>query len=524
MTENTQRDESFLWGVATSGYQTEGGFNGPGEPQNNWSWAEQSGAIERSGIAGDFWRMAEADFERCQKLGLSSFRLGVEWSRVQPIRESSEEIFSGEIQPPPFDEIALARYAEMIVACRDRGLEPVITFHHFVHPAWLGSDPWLKRETLPLFVRYVETVLNRILDAWNGRDPLTVPRIFVTINEPNMLAFNHYLSGLFPSKGARGLQNTSTALALLLEAHVLAYQSIHRIYRERGFPLPQVGWNSYCSDFYWADQAWFDLFFLGGQSISRHSLQERMRWREIEFEEALLHSRLYMKHPARIALRTVAKRLLVPWSRKLLEGAVWGPLIELLRGMKEPPLDYLGYDYYDPFIAHILRVPRLDDVEFRPRPWHGWTLEAMTSKWWDWKPIPEGMIFFSRWMAKHRKPLIILENGMAYRHDKRSGSLDRKDGLRRLDYLRDHLEAVRQIRAEGLPLVGYYYWSLVDNFEWGTYAARFGLLGRGEDGRQRHEVNSFGENASEFYSQEIQRIDAFCREAAEPLARKALVP
>src|ERR1700722_15313340 len=131
----------FLWGVATSAYQAEGGYNGPGQPQTNWATAEQRRDVAIAGATADFWHRYEEDFARCRELGLNAFRLGLEWSRIQPAREDAPG------SPPPFDHAALDHYAAMLAPCQRSGLEPIVTLHHFVHPAWLGGDPWLEETT-----------------------------------------------------------------------------------------------------------------------------------------------------------------------------------------------------------------------------------------------------------------------------------------------------------------------------------------------------------------------------------------
>ncbi|HBE29865.1 MAG TPA: glycoside hydrolase family 1 protein, partial [Cyanobacteria bacterium UBA11368] len=73
---HTPSNQDFLWGVATSGYQSEGGYNGTGQPQNNWSLWEQQGKVMQTGNASAFWHRYEDDFQTCQKLGLNAFRLG----------------------------------------------------------------------------------------------------------------------------------------------------------------------------------------------------------------------------------------------------------------------------------------------------------------------------------------------------------------------------------------------------------------------------------------------------------------
>ena len=78
-------------GVATSGFQIEGGFNGDGEPQNNWAGWEASGRTARSGMACDFWRHPEEALDRAAALGCNAFRLSVEWARLEPRPERYDD-------------------------------------------------------------------------------------------------------------------------------------------------------------------------------------------------------------------------------------------------------------------------------------------------------------------------------------------------------------------------------------------------------------------------------------------------
>ena len=138
--------DGFLVGVATSGYQIEGGFNGPGEPHNNWSGWEDIGRVARSGIACDFWRHPEEALDRAAALGCDAFRLSVEWARLEP-------------SPGKFDESALERYAEILSLCGARGLAPMVTLHHFTHPWWLGEEFWLRPGSPDVFARHVGRVV-----------------------------------------------------------------------------------------------------------------------------------------------------------------------------------------------------------------------------------------------------------------------------------------------------------------------------------------------------------------------------
>ena len=138
--------EGFHFGVATAGFQVEGGFNGPGEPGNNWLRWEQVGRVEPSGNAVGFWDRPEEALDRAAGLGCDSFRLGLEWARVEP-------------RPGEVDDRALAGYGEIIDGCIQRGLEPLVTLHHFTHPSWLGEDFWLRPDAPERFLAWVELVL-----------------------------------------------------------------------------------------------------------------------------------------------------------------------------------------------------------------------------------------------------------------------------------------------------------------------------------------------------------------------------
>ena len=74
------RQTNFLWGVAISAYQSEGGYNRSGEPQTNWALAEKRGDVDPLGDATRFFSHYEEDLRRCLALGLNAFRMSIEWS------------------------------------------------------------------------------------------------------------------------------------------------------------------------------------------------------------------------------------------------------------------------------------------------------------------------------------------------------------------------------------------------------------------------------------------------------------
>ncbi|MGC1480712.1 MAG: family 1 glycosylhydrolase [Chthoniobacterales bacterium] len=485
----------FLWGVSTSGYQSEGGYNGEGQPQNNWSRAERSGRVETTGRAAEFWERADEDFARAQDMGLNAFRLGLEWPRIQPSTslERLDEV-------PPFDFDAIDGYADRIAMARKRGLEPVVTFQHFTHPAWLGMDAWLEDRSVGLFGEYVATALERIttrLIEVHSTDPL---RWLITLNEPNILIQNTYLAPHFPGD-ASGLKVGVRAMNRMLAAHVRAYNVIRDLYEERGWGEVMITTNTFCSDSYWSDQAILDL--LSSREIktplnetfatNRKALQQAIREAKLPFHGG------FFSALGRMLSWTIDR--LAP--KHFTEETFRFFLDELAASKRERVFDFIGLDYYDPFAAHVFRPPSFRDLEFKTKGVKSWLMDGMTSKWWDWRMLPEGLHFFCHYYTKfYDRPLLIAENGMAHRRKRDNAhSHERRDEMTRSEFLRRHLAEVSRLRKEGCPLVGYLHWSMTDNYEWGSYTPRFGLFSIDyEAGAVREEIDHLGDCPSETYA------------------------
>ena len=113
----------FRWGTATAAHQVEGN----NKNSDWWSWEQGQGTIldgRQSGLACNWWEDAEADLDRAAEMGTNAHRFSLEWSRIEP-------------QPSQFDETALERYRAILTAMHQRGIEPMVTLHHFSNPLWL---------------------------------------------------------------------------------------------------------------------------------------------------------------------------------------------------------------------------------------------------------------------------------------------------------------------------------------------------------------------------------------------------
>ena len=464
----------FLWGVATSAYQSEGGYNGPGQPQTNWAAAERKKDVVTAGEAADFWTRYPEDFACCRTMGLNAFRLGIEWSRVQPTGTDAPG------PPPPFDYHALDRYVDMLVHCRQNGLEPIVTLHHFVHPSWLGTDPWLESDITEHFCRYVsETLLyvNRALSDRHGFPPI---RYYITINEPNMLVLNTYFGTQFPGRGRKtnGLRTLLDVSRRMLITHVHAYNLIHQIFEKESWPEPMVTFNNYCSDLYWSDKVLLDLVSVRQRGIRFEHLSEYIFGKIHDFEQAFAAARIPLKKDLPYLFGAGLKKISNWLGYKTFIPQCFAELVEQLYAAdRQSALDYIALDYYDPFAAHMFRHPVWWDHEFKNKSLRSWLMNSVTSKWWDWRVLPDGMRFFCDYYSKDlgNLPILITENGMALRRRMDNKNTQRRDRMTRSHFLRLHVAAVKSMIESEIPLIGYLHWSLFDNYEWGSFTPRFGL-------------------------------------------------
>jgi beta-glucosidase/6-phospho-beta-glucosidase/beta-galactosidase len=489
--------QELLWGVATSAYQAEGGYNGPGEPQTNWAAAEQRGEVAITGRTADFWNRYEEDFARCRDLGLNAFRLGLEWSRIQPTREGG------------WDLAALDHYAAIMRSCRAHGLEPVVTLQHFVHPAWLGADAWLSPETSPLFTSYVRAAVAHINQRLE--QPL---KWFITINEPNMLVLNTYLGRQFPGEARSGFRTMTRAYDQLLRAHVLAYNAVHDLYADAGWERPQVTINNYCSDLYWSDKLLLDLLASRERGVTREQLDGYIVGCARGFSAAFAAARIPLHKDPAYYFGAALKRVSNWIGYRTFDAENFGAFLDALYAApRTSAMDYIGLDYYDPFAAHAFRLPVFWDHEFKNNSLRTWMLATVTSKWWDWRVLPRGLHFFCKHYAQDfGRAVLIAENGMAQRRRPDNATTARRDRMTRSQFLRLHVHEVVKIVRDEVPLIGYLHWSLFDNYEWGTFTPRFGLYSIDfASGTDRQVEDPFGDRPSETYAELI-------RQAREKLA------
>jgi beta-glucosidase len=193
----------FLFGAASSAHQVEGGNHG-----NDWWEAESSGRLPHaSGKACGHYERYEEDFELARSIGHTAHRFSIEWSRIEP-------------EAGRFDGEAIEHYRAVIAALHERGLEPIVTLHHFTNPTWFTAEGgWENADAPRRFADYVSVV---------ARDLGDDVRLWVTLNEPTVLAQHGWLLGEWPPFERGSWMRANRVLTNLARAHVAAFRALRQ--------------------------------------------------------------------------------------------------------------------------------------------------------------------------------------------------------------------------------------------------------------------------------------------------------
>ena len=174
-THQSRLARGFSWGTSTSAYQIEGG----GDNTDWWRFERLPGspAVEVCADACDSWNRYEEDLDLIVGLGLDSFRLSLEWARIEP----SQGVFS---------DLAISHYRDVLEGCRARGIQSVVTLHHFTLPLWVADAGGFENPEIATWLRTYAQVV--------GRELGHLIDVACTINEPNIVAIMGYLTAMFP--------------------------------------------------------------------------------------------------------------------------------------------------------------------------------------------------------------------------------------------------------------------------------------------------------------------------------------
>ncbi|MCB9455052.1 MAG: beta-glucosidase [Anaerolineaceae bacterium] len=410
--------KDFLWGAATASYQIEGGGLTDGRGECIWHrFSHTPGNVvngDTGDVACDHYHRYREDVALMKELGLKAYRFSTSWPRVLPNG-------IGQINRAGIDF-----YSRLVDELLEADIRPFITLYHWDLPQALqDKGGWENPDSVKWFGDYAGVMANALGDRITD---------WTTLNEPFVISF----VGNFFGTHAPGKQDIKAAY---LVAHhlMLAHGAAVPVIRQ-AVPNARVGIT-------------IDLGYF--ESPTDNEADVQAAYREDGFKNRwFLDAALKGQYPADIV-------------------ALLGDILEDidLAAVKSAavPVDFLGINYYRRhlFVAGSDGLFSSKDVE--P---DGSEFTAM-----GWEIYPDGLRKLLVRVAEEYKPPVIYvtENGAAF--DDPPPAQGVVNDPRRAAYLRDHFAAASQAIEQGVPLKGYFVWSLLDNFEWAEgYNKRFGII------------------------------------------------
>ncbi|MFL5713480.1 MAG: GH1 family beta-glucosidase [Chloroflexota bacterium] len=408
----------FTWGFAASAYQIEGAAAEDGRGASIWdTFSRKPGAIAdgtTGDIACDHYHRYPDDVRLMAELGAKAYRFSISWPRVLPTG-------MGAINQPGLDF-----YQRLVDALLDAGVRPMVNLFHWDLPQALQDrGGFANPEVVDWFTDYSALVASRLGDRVTD---------WMTFNEPAVFAFLGHADGIH----APGITDWPTAIRVAdneIRAHAAASQAIRAHVRDARIGVAM------------------DVNQVAPATDSERDRVAAAAWSAAR--DAWFLDPLFGRGYPALGLE-------VHRDAGHLDG------IELA----VPPagdLDYLGLNYY-----------RRDSVSTRSDLLFDWEIGAVAGSEqteMDWHVAPDGLR--DTLMDLHRtyapREIVITENGAAY-PDAVEGDGEVHD-VRRRDYLARHIAAAADALDAGVPLTGYYAWSVLDNYEWSLgYSRRFGLV------------------------------------------------
>lgn len=408
--------EGFLFGAATAAHQIEGSsFGGCGS--SHWdTFAVTPGTVrgaETGAIACDHYHQWPADLDLMRAANLDAYRFSTSWARVMP---------DGVTLNPE----GVAFYDRLVDGMLERGLKPFQTLYHWDLPSALADrGGWTNRDTAARFADYAQAITRALGDRVAS---------IATINEPWCVAWLSHFMGVH-APGLRDIRAAARAMHHILLAHGMALQAL----RGMGATAPL----GIVLNFDHATPA----------SNAPADVTAAARWDGI-FNRWFIEGITRQAYPD-IVLEGLGPHMPAGWQEDMA-----------LIGQR---LDWLGVNYYTRHLhAHDAGQPwpHLRDVPGDlPKTQMGWEI------------YPDGLTGFLTRMARDYVgdlPIYVTENGMANADVQGEGPI--ADRVRE-DFLFAHLAATRAAIAQGANVRGFFYWSLLDNYEWAEgYEKRFGLV------------------------------------------------
>lgn len=412
----------FLWGAATAAYQIEGAASEDGRGPSIWDeFAATPGKTyqgESGAVAADHYHRVAEDTDLMRQLGLGAYRFSIAWPRILPQGRGT------------VNAAGLDFYDRLVDTLLAKGITPFVTLYHWDLPAPLQREGgWTNRATAYAFADYAEIVARRLGDRVTG---------WITLNEPWCSAYLGYGIGVH----APGVQDRQAAV-----------DAAHHLLLAHGLAVPRIRANTH-------EQAQLGIALNLTLSYPADERPETLRDTALSntFGNSWFLDPLFRgRYPAGLFA-----------SLKLAHPPVQDGDLELAAA----PLDFVGVNNYFRLVIRGAQAQPLADRCESVAPVPGSCYTAM-----GWEIYAHGLRDLLLYLHREYAPakIYVTENGAAFDDCWDGGDI--VSDPRRIDYLRTYIEGVAEARAQGVPVCGYFVWSLMDNFEWAEgYAKRFGIV------------------------------------------------
>jgi len=410
--------EGFLWGAATASYQIEGSPLADGAGASIWHRFSHTPGTTHNGdtgdVACDHYRRWQEDVALMRELGLKAYRFSTSWPRVLPEGK-------GAVNPAGLDF-----YDRLVDALLQAGIQPMVTLYHWDLPGALQDlGGWANREIVNWFGEYAQIAAERLGDR---------VRMWATLNEPWVFTFLGYVTG-HHAPGMRDLWAGLRATHHALLAHGEAVARMRTV-------LPA--------------QAQIGIVL---NLSPQHPASQREEDRAAAERVHVMHNALYVEPLVKGCYPALAEQLV---------GFAWPAIHSGDMERIAQPIDFIGVNYYSRGIQRHAEHGYLKA--------EGVGNDGAQYTEMGWEVYPDGLYEILQWVhcEAPKLSLYVTENGAAFRDEVQDGKV--ADG-QRLEYLRQHFLRAHRAIEDGIPLKGYFVWSLMDNFEWAYgYSRRFGIV------------------------------------------------
>ena len=415
--------EGFIWGAAASSYQIEGAAYRDGGGYSIWDMlGRHEGKIaggDTGEIACDHVNRYQEDVSLMAEIGLQAYRFSVSWPRVLPNGTGA------------INQRGLDFYDHLVDALLARNITPWLTLFHWDFPYELYCrGGWLNRDSADWFADYTAIIVERLSDRVAHWCTLNEPQVFIGLG--------HHLGTHAP-----GMQMGFSEALLAGHHSLLAHGKAVQAIRAGSKQAASIS-ASHAGDFFMPDGD--NPADIEAARLRNFAIREKTFFNNSWFSDPMVLG----EYPAD-GLELFAADM--PDIRS-------GDMQTICQ-----PLDYFGTNIY---WGSYGRMRDDRDFEVVER-------ERFTRTDLDWPVTPEVLYWAPKFYAeRYNLPLVITENGMANSDAINGGTIDDEA---RIEFLNRYLHEYARAIGDGVPCLGYFMWSLLDNFEWAEgYSKRFGMI------------------------------------------------